>query len=469
MDKTLLEIPTELLQAAKLTPEEAQTELAIRLYQLHKLNDKQAAEMAGDPKAIEKLVWSKRETGQFELNDFLDWASHDLKTPLNAVIGFTKLVIKGIDGPINETQNTDLTTAFNVEDLDDLEATYAVKGYTYQRTRNPNRNALAELVSYLEHGERTIICSSGMAAISTVLLSMLGSGDHLLADHTLYGESITLFNKMFPNYGIEVSMVDFTDLGAIEAAIRPNTKVLYSETISNPMITVVDIEAVAALAHRHQARIVVDNTFTTSVAMKPLELGADVSINSLTKFANGHSDAVAGSATGSEAIIQKAYELQVLLGTTGDPFTAWLCQRGIRTMDLRVEKQMDNAAKLAQALAAHPAVLRVNYPTLPSHPQHELAKRILKRGCGGMLSFVMPDERKLINAFMRKLDLAHYAMTLGGYRTTLSHPVLSSHHGVPEPERKKMGITFGLMRVSVGIDHPDDLIADFNQALEVFK
>jgi cystathionine beta-lyase/cystathionine gamma-synthase len=308
-----------------------------------------------------------------------------------------------------------------------------------------------------------------MAAISTILLSMLGSGDHLLADHTLYGECITLFNKMFPNYRIEVSMVDFTDLAAIEGAIRPNTKVLYTETISNPMITVVDIEAVAAIAHRQKAMLVVDNTFTTSVSMKPLALGADVSINSLTKFANGHSDAVAGSATGSEAIIQKAYELQVLLGTTVDPFTAWLCQRGIRTMDLRVEKQMDNAAKLAQALEANPYVLRVHHPSLASHPQHELAKRIFKRGFGAMLSFVMPDDRKLINAFMRKLNLAHYAMTLGGYRTTLSHPVMSSHHGVPEADRLKMGITFGLMRVSVGIENPGDLIADFNQALEVFK
>jgi cystathionine beta-lyase/cystathionine gamma-synthase len=308
-----------------------------------------------------------------------------------------------------------------------------------------------------------------MAAISTVLLSMLGSGDHLLADSTLYGECITLFNQMFPKYGIEVTLVDFTDHGAIERGLRPNTKVLYTETISNPMITVIDIETVAAIAHRHGARMVVDNTFTTSVTMKPLSLGADVSINSLTKFANGHSDAVAGSATGSEAIIQKAYELQVLLGTTVDPFTAWLVQRGIRTMDLRVEKQMANAAKLAQALEANPNVLRVHHPSLASHPQHELAKRILKNGYGGMLSFVMPDDRALINAFMRKLNLAHYAMTLGGYRTTLSHPVLSSHHGVPEEDRKKMGITFGLMRVSVGIENPDDLIADFNQALEVFK
>jgi len=368
-----------------------------------------------------------------------------------------------------ETAPIYLTTAFNVDDLDDLEATYAVKGYTYIRTRNPNRNALAELMTYLEGGENSIICSCGMAAISTLLLSMLTSGDHLLSDGTLYGETIDLFSKVFPRYGIEVTYADFTDKASIERALKPNTKVLYTETISNPMITVVDIGAVAEIAHRNKAKLVVDNTFTTSVAMKPLELGADASINSLTKFANGHSDAIAGSVTASDEIVKKAYELQVLLGSTVDPFTAWLCQRGIRTMDLRVQKQMDNAAKLAQALEANPHVLKVNHPSLASHPQHELAKRILKNGFGGMLSFVMPDDRTRINEFMRKLNIAHYAMTLGGYRTTLSHPVLSSHHGVPEAERQKMGITFGLMRVSVGIENPDDLIADFNQALEVFK
>jgi cystathionine beta-lyase/cystathionine gamma-synthase len=367
-----------------------------------------------------------------------------------------------------ETAPIYLTTAFNVEDLDALEALYQVKGYTYNRTRNPNRNALAELMTYLEGGEASLCFNSGMAAISTVLLSQLGKGDHLLSDRTLYGESLTLFNDVLPQYGIEVTLADFADLDAVRAALRPTTKVLYTETISNPMCTVVDIEAVAQVAHAAKALLVVDNTFTTSTCLKPLALGADVSINSLTKFANGHSDAVAGSATASAAICQKAYALQVLLGTTLDPFTAWLVQRGIRTMDLRVRRQMDNAARLAKALEAHPAVRRVNHPSLESHPQHALAKRMLRNGYGGMLSFVMPDDRTKVNAFLRKLEIAHYAMTLGGYRTTLSHPVTSSHHGVPEAERLRMGITFGLMRVSVGIEDPDDLVADFIRALEVF-
>lgn len=376
--------------------------------------------------------------------------------------------IKGrADNP--ETQPVYLTTAFNVEDLDDLYALYEVKGYAYNRSKNPNRNALAELMTYLENGEDSIIFSSGMGAISTAMLAMLETGDHFISDRTLYGETIELFSNALPQYGIEVSFVDFTDIDAIEQAIKPNTRLFYTETVSNPMITVVDIEAVAEIAHSIDAILVVDNTFTTSLVIKPLEMGADISINSLTKYANGHSDAVAGSLTASKKIVEKIYGLQVLLGCTLDGFTSWLVQRGIRTMDLRVQKQLDNAEKLAKALDAHPNVFKVYHPSLANHPQHALAKRIFRNGYCGMLSFVMQDDRDKINAFMRKLNTAHYAMTLGGYRTTLSHPVSSSHKSIPEAERQKMGITYGLMRVSVGIEDPDDLIADFSNALAVFE
>jgi cystathionine beta-lyase/cystathionine gamma-synthase len=385
----------------------------------------------------------------------------------------TEILLKGAylkgrrDKP--ETAPIYLSTAFNVDDLDDLMALYEVKGYGYIRTRNPNRNALAELITYMEGGEDSLICNCGMAAIATALLSMLAGGDHIVSDKTLYGEDFDLFNKVFNGYGIKVSYVDFTDIQAVERAILPNTRILYTETISNPTITVVDIPAIVDLARRHKVKVVVDNTFTTSLTLKPLELGADVSINSLTKYANGHSDAMAGSITASAGIIKKAHELQVLLGTPADPHTCWLVQRSIRTMDLRVQRQMDNASKLASALESHPAVLKVNHPSLASHPQHEVARRTLKNGFGGMLSLVLPDDRTRINAFLRKLKVAHYAMTLGGYRTTLSHPVSSSHYYLSDEERSKIGISFGLMRVSVGIEHPDDLIADFNQALEAFK
>lgn len=367
-----------------------------------------------------------------------------------------------------ETAPIYLTTAFNVKDLDDLEAMYSVQGYTYIRTRNPNRNALAELVNYLEKGENTIICNCGMAAISTALLSVLQQGDHILADRTLYGETIDLLENI-AKFGITVTFVDFTNLDEVKSAIKSSTKVLYTETISNPMITVVDIEALADISHDHGAKLLVDNTFTTSLMIRPIEKGADITINSLTKFANGHSDASVGSITSTKEIIKSAYNLQQLLGTTGDPFDAWICQRGMRTMDLRVQKQMDNASKLAVVLDEHPCILNVYHPSLKGHPQHELATRIFENGYGGMLSFEMPNNRKKINEFMHCLNIAHYAMTLGGYRTTISHPVTSSHYGIPEEERLKMGITFGLMRVSVGIENADDLIADFCQALDVFK
>ncbi|PJI09556.1 MULTISPECIES: trans-sulfuration enzyme family protein [Clostridium] len=367
-----------------------------------------------------------------------------------------------------ETAPIYLTTAFNVEDLDDLQARYDVKGFCYNRNRNPNRSALIELVTYLEKGENSIICSSGMAAISTAVLSIVEQGDHILSDKTLYGETIDIFSKVLSKYGVEVTYVDFTNLDEVRGAVKKNTKIFYTETVSNPMISVVDIDKVADIAHLNNAFLIVDNTFMTSVAFRPIEHGADITVNSLTKFANGHSDAVCGSITGSASLIEKAYNLQVLLGTTADAFTSWLVQRGMRTMELRVEKQMANAEKLAKALDENPYVLKVNHPSLKSHPQHELASKLFDNKYGGMISFVVPDDKEKMNKFMRRLNIAHYAMTLGGYRTTLSHPVMSSHYDVPEEERLKIGITYGLLRVSVGIENPNDLVYDFMQALEAF-
>lgn len=361
-----------------------------------------------------------------------------------------------------------LTTAFHGgADLDELDEYYAVKGYTYNRIRNPNRNALAELVSYLEGGEASMICSSGMGAITTTLLSLADAGDHILANSNLYGETLEILD-VIKRYGIESTCVDFNDLDAVRNAVQPNTKIVYTEVISNPTMAVVDVEAVARIAHDSGAKLVVDNTFTTSTVIKPIDFGADVTINSLTKFMNGHSDIVGGSATASKAIIDKACKLQALLGCTLDPFSSYLCERSLRTLDLRMERQLKNAEALAKALAEHPHVLKVNHPSLPTHPQHDMAKRLFAKGYGAMLSFEMPEDREKINAFMRRLRIAKYAMTLGGYATTLSYPILSSHASVPRDIRLKMGITDGLMRVSVGLEDTQDLIADFTQALSVF-
>ncbi len=361
-----------------------------------------------------------------------------------------------------------LTNAFNVSDLDELDYVYDGGGYAYNRTCNPNRTMLAEVMTYLEGGEDTLVCNCGMSAITTALLALVRSGDHILSDRTLYGETIDVISKVLGRLGVEVTYIDFADLDEVRAGIRPNTKVMYTETESNPMMGIVDIPALSEIAHGRGIKLVVDNTFTTSYMIKPLEQGADVAVSSLTKFVNGHGDTLAGSITSTKEFIHEAYEVQQFTGSVADPFSCWTVLRSIRTLDLRMPRHMENAAKLALALEQDPHVTKVIYPGLASHPQHELAKRVFSHGFGGMLSFFVPEDRQKINAFMHELKYVRYAMTLGGCRTTIAHPVTSSHYDVPEEERRKMGITFGLIRVSVGLESADDLIADFSGALKVF-
>ncbi len=361
-----------------------------------------------------------------------------------------------------------MTTAFNVEDLDDLEQRYAEKGFCYNRNRNANRSALAELVAKMEGGEDAIVCSSGMGAIYNSILATVKAGDHIIADQTLYGETVEIFTDIMANYGVETTSIDCTDLDAIKKAMKPNTKLIYGETIGNPMMTVIDVEALAKLAHSNNAKLIIDNTFMTAVGYQPLKHGADAVVISLTKFANGHSDAVCGAMISNKKLITKAYKYQILIGSQADPFTSWLVARGLRTVYLRVTKQMENAQKLAELLESSPHVKKVNYPGLPSHAQYAVACREFTHGFGGMISIILPEDRQKMNAFMRQLNLAHYAMTLGGYRTTLSYPVLSSHYDMPEKERQKIGITHGMMRISVGIENTEDLLEDFKQALTVY-
>lgn len=368
-----------------------------------------------------------------------------------------------------ETAPIYLSTAFNVEDLDELQARYAAGGFCYNRNRNPNRSALIELISHAEGAEDSIICASGMAAISNTILALVKAGDHIIASQTLYGESLDFLRDILSGYGVEVSFMDANHLAGLRDLFQSNTKLVYTETVSNPLIEVADIDYIAELTHQHNALLIVDNTFMTAWGFRALEHGADIVVNSLTKFANGHSDAVAGSASGSKELISRLYSLQVLLGTSADAFSSWLVQRGMRTMALRLERQMSNAMLLAQALEQSPYVKRVNYPGLTAHPQHSVAHRMFGDNYGGMLSIVLPDDRELLNKFLRKLDIAHYAMTLGGYRTTLSHPIMSSHYDLSPEEHARLGITWGLLRISVGIEDGNDLINDFLQALEVYE
>ena len=365
-----------------------------------------------------------------------------------------------------------MTTAFTMGDLDDVQQTYDKKGYTYVRTRNPNRQSLGSLISFLEKGSNTLICSSGMAAITTTYFALLNPGDHFLVNENIYGETFDAINTFLKKMHVDVDYVDFDNIDAVKKAIKDNTRIVYTEVVSNPTDHLADISALAEIAHEKNALLMVDNTFTTPIAIKPMTLGADIVISSLTKFMNGHSDALLGSITvKDEDIFEAIHSVRMLTGTSGSPFAAWLVYRGIHTLDLRVRKQMKNAALLAEALEKHPHILHVNHPSLADFSQSKLADKLFKDkySMTGMLSFEMPDEPDKINAFMNKLNLAHYAPTLGGIRTTLSHPLHSSHHHVPKEDLKKMGISYGLMRVSTGIEDPDDLITDFTQALSVFN
>ena len=270
------------------------------------------------------------------------------------------------------------STAYILADMDEYDYINSGKGgYFYSRTANPNRDSLSEAISYLENGEKTIVCSSGMAAISTALLTFGNNGKHIVANKSIYGETIELLNNMLTRFGVETTYVDFTDIEAVKNSIRTNTTIIYTEIISNPLITVVDIEKIVEIAHKANALVMVDSTFTTPFVIKPLDFGVDIVIHSLTKFYNGHSDVTGGSVTASEALVNKMYSSQLMLGCGLDPNSSWLALRGIRTMGLRVKKQLENAKILAEALSKNSHVCQVNYPSLECHPQHELAKKFL--------------------------------------------------------------------------------------------
>lgn len=384
----------------------------------------------------------------------------------------TEILYKGAK-PAKEILNPDCpaiyySTACEVEDMDDYDFANGGGKYFYNRTAAPNRDMLAETVAYMENGEAGIITSSGMAAISTTLLSMLKKGDRILASGAVYGETIELFNNMLANFGIHTDYADFTDIEAVRKAVRPETKIFYTEIISNPLINVVDIDAVTALARENGAMTVVDSTFTTPFAIRPLDHGADIVIHSMTKFFGGHSDITAGCIVASKKLIEKINSGFLLLGGCLDANSSWLALRSIRTMQLRVEKQMNNADKLAKALEADPRVRYVNYPSLKTHPQHELALRLFKNGFGPMLSFRVEDSREKVNEFIRRLEMVKYLGTLGGFRTSLAHPATAFRAEFTQSQLKEMGMEEGLIRISAGIENSEDIINDIKKALNVF-
>ena len=335
----------------------------------------------------------------------------------------------------------------------------------YLRLNNsPNHRDLAARLTAITGGEAAVVAASGMAAITTTLMALLKSGDHVLAQDCLYGGTLSFLAEDAPAMGISVDTIDGDKPGTWVSKVRGSTRVFLVESLSNPTLRVADLEAVVAFCREREILSVIDNTFASPVNFRPLEMGFDVELHSATKYLNGHSDLVAGCVISSAEIVGRVIHKLNHLGATLDPHACFLLQRGMKTLALRVSQQNENASYLAERLAAHPAVTHVNYPGLADHPQHERARRLFV-GCGGVLSFDVAGGGAAAQGVMDRLQLAADAPSLGGVETLVSRPAVSSHAGQSPVQRSVLGIGAGLVRVAVGIEAAEDLWADFAGAL----
>jgi cystathionine gamma-lyase len=339
------------------------------------------------------------------------------------------------------------------------------KGYEYSRTRNPTRDAYEQCIADLESGTRGFAFASGMAATATIL-ELVPAGSHVIAMDDLYGGTRRLFEGVRKaSAGLEFSFVDLTDLAALRAAIREETRLLWIESPSNPLLRIVDLGAVAALAHEHGILVAADNTFATPYSQRPLESGCDIVMHSATKFINGHSDIVGGIAVTADAALgERLAYLQNSIGAIAGPFDSFLALRGVKTLAVRMQRHCENAARLASWLEGDARIERVLYPGLPSHPQHELAKRQMQ-GFGGIVTVFVKGDLETARRFLERCRVFTLAESLGGVESLVDHPAIMTHASVPAERRAELGISDQLVRLSVGIEDADDLIADLDQAL----
>jgi cystathionine gamma-lyase len=338
------------------------------------------------------------------------------------------------------------------------------KGFEYSRTRNPTRDALEGCLAALEGGRHGLAFASGLAATDAILHG-LSAGDHVVYSDDVYGGTFRLFDKVFRRHGVEFTAVDMTDPASVERALRPSTRLIWIETPTNPMLKIVDLAAVAAVARARGVRTVVDNTFATPFFQRPLALGIDVVAHSTTKYLNGHSDVVGGAVVTSDEEIHAGLRfVQNAVGGVPSPMDAFLVLRGLKTLHVRMQRHEENAFRLARFLAAHPQVERVAYPGLPEHPQHALARRQMS-GFGGMLTFVVRGGLPAATAFLRAVRVFACAESLGGVESLVEHPAIMTHASVPPETRRRLGIDDGLVRVSAGIESGDDLVADLDRGL----
>ena len=367
----------------------------------------------------------------------------------------------GVTTPIFQTSTFTFRDANHGADLFSKKA----KGYIYTRMGNPTTKALEENVAVLENGCGALATSSGMAAITTVYMALLGQGIHMVSTDCLYGPSRVVVERDFSRFGVEYSYVNTSNIEEVDKAFKPNTRLLFIETPANPTIVLTDIEACSKLAHERGALLAVDNTFMSPYLQRPLDLGADIVIHSMTKFINGHSDVVAGMIVcKDEAVLEGIRPVLHYMGGTIDPHQAWLVQRGLKTLPLRMDKCQENATKLAQFLDNHPKVNWVKYPGLQSHPQFELARKQMD-GPGALLSFGVEGGLEAGRVVMNSVSLATLAVSLGGIETLIQHPASMTHAAMSKDEREKAGITDELVRLSVGCEDYEDLRNDLEQGL----
>ncbi len=383
---------------------------------------------------------------------------------------FTKLVHAGALHDVFGSAVTPIyqTSTFAFHDAQEGADRFAGKaeGFIYTRLGNPTIRALEECIAELEGGCGGVATSSGMAAVTTAAMAVLGQGAHVVSTAAVYGPSRGLFEDHFSRFGVSATFVDTSDAANIERASRPETRMVYVESPANPSMQVTDIAAAARIARAQGALLVVDNTFASPYLQQPLALGADVVLHSVTKFINGHADVVGGVLVArDEALLKRLRAVMIATGCNMDPHQAFLVNRGVKTLGLRLERAQVSAQQVAAWLEARPDVAWVRYVGLPSHPQYELAKRQM-RGPGAMISFELKGGLEAGRRLMDRVRLATLAVSLGGVETPIEHPASMTHAGVPRDERIKAGISDGLVRYAVGIEDPEDLIEDLRQGLD---
>ncbi len=361
-----------------------------------------------------------------------------------------------------------MSSTFTFNDLQQADDTFSFKrkAYVYTRGGNPTINLLEKRIAILESGVNGVCFASGMAAITSVLLSLVKHGESILAHGNLYGSTYSAITKLFPRFGIKTQFVDMTNIENVSQSITPNTKVIYFETPTNPSLAIIDISEIAKIAHQANIKVVVDNTLATPFLQKPLELGADIVLHSATKYISGHGDTLGGIAVAKneDYLADLKFGYLCELGGVMSPFNAWLLLRGLKTLGLRVKKHQENAQAIAEFLCDHPKVEKVMYPGLPSHPGHDIAKKQMQ-GFGGVLSFELRGNNIVAKKCIESVKLAKLAVSLGDAETLIEIPALMTHRAFSEEDLRKFGFSKKTIRISVGLENSEDLIEDLSEAL----